>query len=290
MRLFRRFGAPLAACLLLALTALPASARLLIEIDKSGQRMVVSQDGVRIHVWPVSTGLRRYDTPSGSYTPFRMEKDHFSREWDDAPMPHSIFFTTKGHAIHGTDHVRNLGRPASHGCVRLERQNAATLFSLVRQQGMANVRVVLSGAVPAANDPAVARRAPVPREQPGYVEPISTNYTRLSDQGYPNQSYPNQGYPNQGYPNQGYPNQGYPNQGYPNQGYPNQGYPNQGYSSQQYDVTSPQPRAYRANGREAQGSPRSGYWVQRPDGSRVFYDRERMPPPSPFFQPRPPGW
>jgi hypothetical protein len=256
MRLLHRFGAPLAAMLLLALTVLPASARLLIEIDKSGQRMVVSQDGVRIHVWPVSTGLRRYDTPSGSYTPFRMEKDHFSREWDDAPMPHSIFFTTKGHAIHGTDHVRNLGRPASHGCVRLDRQNAATLFSLVRQQGMANVRVVLSGEVPAASDPAVARRAPATREQPGYVD-----------------------------------------QSYPNQGYPNQGYPNQGYSTRDYEVTAPQPRTYRYDRREAEAAPHAapprggGYWVQQPDGTRVFYDRERMqPPPPPFFAPRPPGW
>ncbi|MBX9841665.1 MAG: L,D-transpeptidase [Xanthobacteraceae bacterium] len=246
MRLLRRFGAPLVAGLLLALTALPASARLLIEIDKSSQRMIVSQDGVRIHVWPVSTGLRRYDTPSGSYTPFRMEKDHFSREWDDAPMPHSIFFTAKGHAIHGSDHVRNLGRPASHGCVRLHRQHAATLFSLVRQEGMANVRVVLSGAVPSASDPAVARRAPGYGEQPGYI-----------GQSYPDQSYPGQGYANQGYPNQG------------------------------YEMTSP--RAYRYDRREA-APPRSGHWVQQPDGSRVFYDRERMPPPPPFYAPRPPGW
>ena len=245
MRLLHRFGAPLAAMLLLALTVLPASARLLIEIDKSGQRMVVSQDGVRIHVWPVSTGLRRYDTPSGAYTPFRMEKDHFSREWDDAPMPHSIFFTSRGHAIHGTDHVRNLGRPASHGCVRLDRQNAATLFSLVRQTGMANVRVVLSGQVPAASDPAVARRAPPTREQPGYVD---------------------------------------------------QSYPNQGYSTRDYEVTAPQPRAYRYDRREAEAAPQAapprggGYWVQQPDGTRVFYDRERMQPPPPFFAPRPPGW
>jgi hypothetical protein len=265
MGLLRRFGAPLAAVLLLALTALPASARLLIEIDKSSQRMIVSQDGVRIHVWPVSTGLRRYDTPSGAYTPFRMEKDHFSREWDDAPMPHSIFFTTKGHAIHGTDHVRNLGRPASHGCVRLDRQNAATLFSLVRQQGMANVRVVLSGAAPAANDPAVARRAPGYGAQPGY-----------SDQSYPTQDYSSQ----------------YPNQGYPTQGYSHQGYPHQGYSTRDYETTSPQPRTYRYDRRDAEAAPqaapsRSGYWVQQPDGSRVFYDRERLPP---HLRPRPPGW
>ena len=250
MCLLRRFGAPLVTSLLLVLaTAFPASARLLIEIDKSSQRMIVSQDGVRIHVWPVSTGLRRYDTPSGSYTPFRMEKDHFSREWDDAPMPHSIFFTGRGHAIHGTDHVRNLGRPASHGCVRLQRQNAATLFGLVRQQGMANVRVVLSGEVPAASDPAVARRAPGYRDQSGYV----------GQEGYSSQGYPTQGY--------------------------SSSVPT--YPNPEYDTSSRPPRGYR---REVEAAPpRSGYWTQQPDGSRVFYDRERMaPPPPPFF--RPPGW
>ena len=104
---------------------LPASAKLLIDIDKSAQRMTVSQDGAQLYAWPVSTGQRGYDTPSGEFKPFRMEKTHFSREWDDAPMPNSIFFTTRGHAIHGTEHTRNIGRPASHGCVRLEPQNAA---------------------------------------------------------------------------------------------------------------------------------------------------------------------
>src|SRR6201987_2395056 len=119
MRLVRLFGVALSGALLFSLSALPASARLLIEIDKSSQQMTVSRDGRELYVWPGSTGIARYDTPSGHYTPFRMEKDHFSREWDDAPMPNSIFFTQKGHAIHGSDHVRAIGRPASHGCVRL---------------------------------------------------------------------------------------------------------------------------------------------------------------------------
>lgn len=145
---------------LLVFGALPAAARILIEIDKSSQRMTVSQDGVQLYNWPVSTGLRAYDTPGGSYTPFRMEKDHFSKEWDDAPMPHSIFFTMKGHAIHGTEHTRNIGRPASHGCVRLQPENARVLFGLVKQEGMANTRVVLTGTVPSVSAPAVARRAP----------------------------------------------------------------------------------------------------------------------------------
>ena len=163
MRPLRLFSVALTGVLLFSLSALPASARLLIEIDKSSQQMTVSRDGRELYVWPVSTGIARYDTPSGQYTPFRMEKDHFSREWDDAPMPFSIFFTQRGHAIHGTEHRRAIGRPASHGCVRLETENARVLFDLVKREGMANTRVVLAGETPVPVErpaPAVARRAP----------------------------------------------------------------------------------------------------------------------------------
>src|SRR6186997_2814453 len=98
MRVLRPLVRPvLAAMVALSLFAPPASARILIEIDKSAQRMTVFQDGAQLYAWPVSTGLRSYDTPGGEFTPFRMEKEHYSREWDDAPMPHSIFFTKKGH-------------------------------------------------------------------------------------------------------------------------------------------------------------------------------------------------
>ena len=76
--------------------------------------MIVTVDGDPRYVWPVSTGAFSYDTPSGQFKPFRMERDHFSREWDDAPMPHSIFFTQQGHAIHGSSHVKAIGTPASH--------------------------------------------------------------------------------------------------------------------------------------------------------------------------------
>jgi hypothetical protein len=109
---------------------------------------------------PVSTGGRAYDTPDGRFKPFRMEAEHFSREWDDAPMPHSIFFTPLGHAIHGTYETKNLGRPVSHGCVRLSRAHAEALFALVRQEGMAHTRVVLSGEIPRAPAAPVAHRAP----------------------------------------------------------------------------------------------------------------------------------
>ena len=124
----------------------PASAAVVITIDKSAQRMSVVVDGVRKYYWPVSTGARSYVTPSGSYTAFRMEKEHYSEEWDDAPMPHSIFFTHQGHAIHGSN--SRLGVPLSHGCVRLSPQNAATLYSLVERRGVYSTRVIVTDRAP----------------------------------------------------------------------------------------------------------------------------------------------
>jgi hypothetical protein len=157
MRLRRLLPSVAATIAVLALSAATAArADILIAIDKSAQQMVVSVDGDPRYVWPVSTGIRRYDTPAGSFKPFRMERDHFSREWDDAPMPHSIFFTQQGHAIHGSYH-KSIGAPASHGCVRLAPRNASILFDLVKQQGMSNTRVVLTGEIPSA-DELVARR------------------------------------------------------------------------------------------------------------------------------------
>src|SRR5689334_17903744 len=111
-----------------------ADAGVLVTIDKSRQQMTVEVDGATRWVWPVSTGRRGYDTPSGNFKPFRMEEDHYSKEWDDAPMPHSIFFTMEGHAIHGSFETRNLGRRASHGCVRISPQNAEKLFTLVKRE------------------------------------------------------------------------------------------------------------------------------------------------------------
>lgn len=136
----------LLAALLLA-SALPRAARADVQIvvDKGAQRMEVSVDGQPRHSWPVSTGVEAHDTPSGAYRPFRMERTHFSKEWDDAPMPFAMFFTNQGHAIHGTNHVRNLGRAASHGCVRLSVRNAATLFGLVKAQGMGRTSVRIAG-------------------------------------------------------------------------------------------------------------------------------------------------
>jgi lipoprotein-anchoring transpeptidase ErfK/SrfK len=127
------------------MTSAALATKVVITVSKPGQKMHVIVDGAEEYVWPVSTGARGYDTPSGTYQPFRMEKDHFSEEWDDAPMPNSIFFTGEGHAIHGSFHTKRLGRPVSHGCVRLAPANAAKLYSLVQRAGMRNTTVIVKG-------------------------------------------------------------------------------------------------------------------------------------------------
>ena len=120
----------------------------LITIDKARQKMTVVLDGVQKYEWPVSTGLAGYSTPSGTYTATSMNEIWYSKEWDNAPMPHSIFFRKDGYAIHGTYEAKSLGRPASHGCVRISRENAATLYALVKKIGLKNTEVVLTGVTP----------------------------------------------------------------------------------------------------------------------------------------------
>jgi hypothetical protein len=118
---------------------------LLVTINKSSQKMTVSIDGVETYTWLVSTGGYGYSTPSGTFKPFRMEAVYFSKQWDDAPMPHAIFFTMQGHAIHGSPYTKRLGTRASHGCVRLAPANAAKLYTLVQEIGMTNTHVIVRG-------------------------------------------------------------------------------------------------------------------------------------------------
>jgi len=120
----------------------------LVNIDKTNQQMTVSLDGVETYQWRVSTGRAGYSTPSGTYTATSMNKIWYSKQWENAPMPHSIFFMRDGHAIHGSYDVKNLGRPVSHGCVRISPENAAALFELVKENGLENTQVVLTGVSP----------------------------------------------------------------------------------------------------------------------------------------------
>jgi hypothetical protein len=171
-----------------------ADAALVINVDKNRQKMSVEVDGEPRYEWTVSTGRAGYGTPNGTYHPQRLEREWFSKEYYDSPMPYSIFFT-RGYAIHGSYEIRHLGGPASHGCIRLHPSNAAKLFALVRQEGMASTRIVVTGSNPpgrreveqADAGQRTQRYAP-PREWWGYNRPYS-GYG--SGSGYGRWSYPN---------------------------------------------------------------------------------------------------
>ncbi|MBD2746090.1 L,D-transpeptidase [Microvirga sp. BT688] len=135
-----------------------AKADVLITVDKTIQHMSVSVGGQSRYAWSVSTGKAGYETPVGTFTPSRLVKDHASKEWDNSPMPHSIFFTHRGHAIHGSNATRSLGRPASHGCVRLAPANAAKLFALVRSEGLGNTKIVIRGDEPKKSSARTVKR------------------------------------------------------------------------------------------------------------------------------------
>lgn len=137
-RLFAAFAT--AALLLVGYMPTEALAGVRISTNLSSQTMTVSVNGRVAHRWSISSGKRGYRTPTGSYRPGRMYREYYSRKYDGSPMPHSIFFRG-GYAIHGTGYTRSLGRPASHGCIRLHPANARKLYNLVRAHGKGNTRI-----------------------------------------------------------------------------------------------------------------------------------------------------
>lgn len=143
MRRMRTLNLALAILAVLLLSpAAAAAARLNVVINLSSQTMRVETDGRAVYRWPVSTARKGYRTPTGTFRPQRLERVWYSTIYHRSPMPWSIFFH-RGYAIHGTTEVKNLGRPASHGCVRLHPDNARTLFELVLAYGKGKTSIVI---------------------------------------------------------------------------------------------------------------------------------------------------
>jgi len=132
----------LAGLFLLSLPVAAQAHNIVARISVNSQTMYVYIDGSLRYEWPVSTAMRGMSTPRGEWTPTWLSRWHRSRQYNNAPMPFAIFYH-EGYAIHATEAISRLGRPASHGCVRLHPDNASLLFSMVEQEGMENMRVVV---------------------------------------------------------------------------------------------------------------------------------------------------
>ncbi len=139
-RLISRVLLALVALSFAAIASSASAAGVVATIDLSAQRMYVSVGGKPAYSWAISSGRKGYRTPAGNYRPTRMYRKYYSRKYNNSPMPHSIFFRG-GYAIHGTYYTKQLGRPASHGCVRLAPDNARTLYNLVAAHGRGNTRI-----------------------------------------------------------------------------------------------------------------------------------------------------
>lgn len=117
-----------------------AFASVVAQIDLSSQRMHVYVNGKPAYTWKVSTARPGYRTPTGTYKPYNLVRYHRSTIYNGSPMPYSIFFKG-GYAIHGSYETKHLGRPVSHGCVRLHPSNAARLYALVQRHGKGNTTI-----------------------------------------------------------------------------------------------------------------------------------------------------
>jgi hypothetical protein len=239
-------AALLAAGLALPLAA-PASANVLITIDKGSQRMLVQVDGATRYEWPVSTGRPGFDTPNGTFRPNRMEVMHYSNAYEDAPMPHSIFFDLNGHAIHGFSDTPHLGMAVSHGCVRLSPANAATLYDVVKAEGMANTTVIVRGRIPARGT-IVARRE-APREATYGESRYGSDPGAYADERGYSQNYGRPAYQQQQAYGRSYEQQAYGQQGYYARPAPQPGY---------YDRPAFPPQPAPVYGRPAYGQPYGG--------------------------------
>jgi len=257
-----------AAALALALAS-PAHADIVVNIDKTAQRMTVSVDGTLRYEWRVSTGRAGYDTPNGTFKINRMDADHLSQEWDNAPMPHAMFFDMHGHAIHGFFDVRHLGLPVSHGCVRIAPGHAAELFKLVEAEGMKETKVIVSGETPAQPSAYVAQRQPPAVANAGAGQPMP-----LAPPSYTRQQYIPPGYAQQQQQQDQWQQQAQQQQlqrqaqqppPYAQQSYYRQPQAYYGQGQQPYYAQAPQsyyvqPQAYYY----VQGYPQQQYYVLRP--------------------------
>ncbi|MHA7971017.1 L,D-transpeptidase [Rhizobium terricola] len=140
----RKFILAASAFLCLQIQPLVAEAsNLVAKVSISQQTMTVSQNGIVKYRWKVSTARKGYVTPLGNYKAKWASKNHRSRKYDNAPMPYAIFFNG-GYAVHATFDLKRLGRPASHGCVRLHPDNAAQFFSMATANGLGNTKIIVT--------------------------------------------------------------------------------------------------------------------------------------------------
>lgn len=147
-RVFRNLS--LLTTLLVASTG-AAHAQLRLEVDRQANELVAYDGEQELQRFVVSTGKEGNETPTGS---FSINKVIWNPSWNppaekwarnktpkgpadpDNPMKRvKMFFKEPDYYIHGTGDEENLGRAASHGCVRMSPEDVTALAKLVMEHG-----------------------------------------------------------------------------------------------------------------------------------------------------------
>jgi hypothetical protein len=163
-----------AAPVMAAVKPVPPAITLTAKVDLAAQHMTVLVNGKARHQWAISSGRAEFPTPRGNFRPEWTAKMWYSKKYDDAPMPHAVFFKD-GAAIHATSATGRLGQPASHGCVRLAPGNAAQFYALVQSHGLVHTRISVSGTPKYSAPAAVAQRRDIDDPARG-VRPARMGY------------------------------------------------------------------------------------------------------------------
>ena len=166
-----------------------------VAIDLGAQLLTVSEHGVAKYSWPISSGTSEFPTPRGTFRPQWTAKMWYSRKYDNAPMPHAVFING-GVAVHATYHTGALGRPASHGCIRLAPANAKTFYGLVHKHGLKATKVSVYGTPKWGKGPSIASRtqrakryASAQQDNGWFWGNSSYNTTSAYDPGFANKRY-----------------------------------------------------------------------------------------------------
>jgi lipoprotein-anchoring transpeptidase ErfK/SrfK len=146
----------------------PPAITLAAKVDLTAQRVTIFENDKPKYTWAISSGARGYETPAGSFKPGWMAKVWFSKQYDNAPMPHAVFFNG-GIAMHATQATGSLGRAASHGCIRLAPTNAATFYGLVSKHGLVHTRISVTGKAKLAPEAIASRRQPNSDQRVAYI-------------------------------------------------------------------------------------------------------------------------
>jgi L,D-transpeptidase catalytic domain len=158
---------------------LPPAITLTANINLTTQRMTVVAHGKPLHTWAISSGARGFETPTGNFKPQWQSKLWHSRTYDNAPMPHAVFFSG-GVAVHATNSIGRLGSPASHGCIRLSPANAEKFYALVGRHGNVHTKISVTGRG-YASEQIASRRT---RDQMAQVNVRSNGFQQYNGQSY----------------------------------------------------------------------------------------------------------